>query len=741
MDNFKEIEQDLRDSEGKYHKVFSASRDACLIFDHETLDILDVNAAATVLYGFSREDFLRMKITGVWAEPEESLATVQQVIDNKIGFLAMRYHKKRDGTVFPVEVTPATFKWGGRTVIFGGIRDISERVKAEEDLRFKTFALDHSGDAAFWMNAQGQFIYVNQAACANLGYTREELLGMRLSDIDPDFPAEVWPQAWEEVRRLTVRTLIARHRTKDGRLFPVEVTANYVNFGGQEYNCTTVRDISERVQAERKLQESESQFRQLAESIQEVFWLCDIDFTRIIYMSPAYEKVWGRPHESLYKDPRGFFEGIHPDDRPRVIRALQTVGGSFDEEYRIIQPSGSVRVIHARGFPVRDASGTLYRMAGFAEDITAYWNEVQQSGRLKRQIELLVNSVPEGIYGMDLHGIITFANPTAAKILGWEQADLIGKSAHDVMHHSYSDGTPYDPKTCPIAATVNQGTSQSGNNEVYWRKDGTNFEVEYVCEVIREEGKIQGAVVIFRDITDRRRLEAVTRQAEKLSAVGQLAAGVAHELNNPLAVILGFAQSLARRLPEGDENTVSLRSIEREALRCRNLVQNLLVFSREHKPGYSREDPATMLENALSLVEAQAKVKRLEVRKELAANVPGIEMNGNQIQQVIINLCSNAMDAMPDGGILTVALSPEKDGIAIRVTDTGSGIPKDIRDKIWEPFFTTKGVGKGTGLGLSLVFEIVQKHQGRIDLESEIGKGTTLTLHLPLSQTKQSQAA
>jgi signal transduction histidine kinase len=148
-----------------------------------------------------------------------------------------------------------------------------------------------------------------------------------------------------------------------------------------------------------------------------------------------------------------------------------------------------------------------------------------------------------------------------------------------------------------------------------------------------------------------------------------------------------------------------------------------------------------MLENALSLVEAQAKVKRLEVRKELAANVPGIEMNGNQIQQVIINLCSNAMDAMPDGGILTVALSPEKDGIAIRVTDTGSGIPKDIRDKIWEPFFTTKGVGKGTGLGLSLVFEIVQKHQGRIDLESEIGKGTTLTLHLPLSQTKQSQAA
>jgi PAS domain S-box-containing protein len=542
---------------------------------------------------------------------------MREMVNSAITFVPLRYHKKKDGTVFPVEVTPANFQWNGRKVIFGAIRDISERVKAEKDLRFTYFGLDHSNDAAFWMDAQGHFVYVNQAACSNLGYTREELLSMRLADIDPDFPTEAWPQVWEEVRRRKVWTLTARHRTKEGHTFPVEVTANYVNFDGQEYDCTMVRDISERVLAEQKLQSA-----------------------------------------------------------------------------------------------------------------------AQNSERLREELELLLDSVPEGIYGMDPQGMITFANPAAAKLLGWNQADLIGKSAHDIMHHSHPDGSPYDPKTCPITMTLSQRTNQSEHNEVYWRKDGAHFEVEYVCAEIREGGKILGAVVIFRDISDRRRLEAVARQSEKMSGIGQLAAGVAHELNNPLGVILGFAQALTRRISASDPNADPLRSIEREAIRCRNLVQNLLLFSREHKPGFSLENPVTMLQSALSLVEAQAKVKRVEVRKEIAPDVPVVEMDGNQIQQVIINLCSNAMDAMPDGGVLTVGLGREEDRIVLRIADNGSGIPKEIREKIWEPFFTTKAAGKGTGLGLSLVYEIVHKHHGQIDLQSEVGKGTAFSIRLPFSQSK-----
>ena len=480
MDKAEKIEQVLRDSEEKYRKVFSTSRDSCFLFDLETLDILDVNTAASTLYGYSQVEFLRMKMSAVWAQPEQSMASMREMVNDEITFIPLRYHKKKDGAIFPVEVTPAYFQLNGRKVVFGAIRDISERVKTEKDLQFKDFALDHSADAAFWMDPQGRFVYVNQAACASLGYTREELLSMRLADIDPDFPVEVWPQAWEEVRRLKVRTLVARHRTKEGRIFPVEVTANYVIFSGQEYNCTMVRNIS-----------------------------------------------------------------------------------------------------------------------------------------------------------------------------------------------------------------------------------------------------------------DRQRLEEIARRSEKMSAIGQLAAGVAHELNNPLSVILGFAQSLARRVPESDPTADPLRSVEREALRCRNLVQNLLLFSREHKPGFSLDNPVTMLRNAMSLVEAQAKVKRVEVRKEIAPDVMSVEMDTNQIQQVIINLCSNAMDAMPDGGILTVGLGREDDEISIRVADTGSGIPKEIRDRIWEPFFTTKEAGKGTGLGLSLVYEIVQKHHGQIDLESEVGKGAAFTLYLPMSQSKQ----
>ncbi|OGR94533.1 MAG: hypothetical protein A2902_04250 [Elusimicrobia bacterium RIFCSPLOWO2_01_FULL_64_13] len=214
-------------------------------------------------------------------------------------------------------------------------------------------------------------------------------------------------------------------------------------------------------------------------------------------------------------------------------------------------------------------------------------------------------------------------------------------------------------------------------------------------------------------------------QSEKMSAIGQLAAGVAHEINNPLGIIMGFAQSVVQKMKPGDPIEMPLRSIEREAVRCKNLVQDLLTFSRSDRSDHVPVDLNGAVEVSLGLVNAGGKMNSVEIKKEFAQGLPRFLGSVNQIQQVVINLASNAIDAMPKGGDLTITTGVLKEGtlswVYMKVSDTGEGISKDVQSKIFEPFYTTKPVGKGTGLGLSLVYEIVKKHSGAIELQSRPG--------------------
>lgn len=248
-----------------------------------------------------------------------------------------------------------------------------------------------------------------------------------------------------------------------------------------------------------------------------------------------------------------------------------------------------------------------------------------------------------------------------------------------------------------------------------------------------------------KTITEQKKLQSIVVQNEKMSAVGQLAAGIAHEINNPLGIILGFSQSLRSEIPEHESSKAALNFIEAETLRCKSLVQNLLVFSRASTSEQKELDLGATVTEALSLVLAQSRVKDIELIKNINDSLPKIMANRTQIQQVVINLCNNAMDAMPKGGTLKVEVSPndqdENNSLRIIVADTGKGISPDIQSKIFEPFFTTKEVGKGTGLGLSLVYEIVQKHNGRIDVQSNPGKGTTFTVYLPVLSSLSEKAA
>ncbi|MEK7381778.1 MAG: ATP-binding protein [Elusimicrobiota bacterium] len=356
----------------------------------------------------------------------------------------------------------------------------------------------------------------------------------------------------------------------------------------------------------------------------------------------------------------------------------------------------------------------------------------------------------------DVRGKIIYANDKFCEISQYQRAELLGRD-----HRIVNSGHHPQAFMRSLWETIAGGRVWHGaiKNRA---KDGSFYWLDTtIVPFLDENGKPLQYIVIRTDITESKlskekveqlnldlerrvaektvelkRSMKVSFMSEKMASIGQLAAGVAHEINNPLGVILGFAQSTTRGLPAGDALELPLKSIEREALRCKKLVSNLLSFSRQGAKNFSEIDLRGALESALSLVETQALLSSVKVRKELSAEPLRVLGDSGQIQQVVINLCSNAIDAMPGGGTLSVrlGLSARKPGYAgIEVSDTGTGIPESITKSVFNAFFTTKPVGQGTGLGLTLVHEIVTRHSGSIDFKSLPERGTVFFVDLPLT--------
>jgi signal transduction histidine kinase len=223
-------------------------------------------------------------------------------------------------------------------------------------------------------------------------------------------------------------------------------------------------------------------------------------------------------------------------------------------------------------------------------------------------------------------------------------------------------------------------------------------------------------------------------QSEKMAAFGQLGAGIAHEVKNPLAGILGYAQLSLRKLEEGNQLYNNLKVIEKETRRCKTIIDNLLKFSRQERVEYAPTNINGVVEDAAAIVDHQLGINQVKLDRKLAQGLPAISGNSNQIQQVLMNIIINAQQAMEGKpGVITVeTLQPDPDHVEIRISDDGPGMPKEVQAKIFEPFFTTKSAGKGTGLGLSVSYGIIKDHGGEISVESEIGKGTMFIISLPV---------
>jgi signal transduction histidine kinase len=257
-----------------------------------------------------------------------------------------------------------------------------------------------------------------------------------------------------------------------------------------------------------------------------------------------------------------------------------------------------------------------------------------------------------------------------------------------------------------------------------------------IAPLVSREFQVIGRIILVDDITERVGLESQLTQAEKMSSIGLLAAGVAHEVNTPLAVISSYAQMLSKRVQSDPKQAELLEKITAQTFRASEIVNNLLNFSRTSGTEFSEVDVNQVITETLALLEHQFKAARVRVREELTPGLTPIQGNAGKLQQVFLNLFLNARDAMTGGGTLSVT-TENGSGVNVAISDTGSGIAQEHIDRIYDPFFTTKGSAnegqrRGTGLGLSVTYGIIQEHAGKIRVESRPGQGTTFHLEFPL---------
>ena len=639
---------------------------------------------------------------------------------------------------------------GGAVVgVSGTLADVTSRVLVETELRrqqtlYRLIAENSSDIIALVALHGGRLTYVSPSCEHVLGYAPEEIVGREWWTLIHDQDSDRVSQSVQTVRERQPITETARVRKKDGTWIWLEARADAVleDDGTVVGYRITARDATEHRAASLALTESEAKYRLLAESIDDIVCLQDLDGTALYYSASTEKALGFTPFELVGKD---VFALTHPDDLSRLAgdAYLAVLRGETPlVEWRCLRKDGGYIWVETHTTLLRNEAGVPDRLLSVTRDIEARKQTQEKLRHSEERMGALITRAAYGIYRSTADGRFLDVNPALVSMLGYDSADHL--LAVNIPRDLYFDPDERER----ILAAIDSGTQPEWFDITWRRKDGVPIAVRLSTRAARDAGgEVMWYEGIAENVTERLRREAVVRRAERMASLGHTLAGVAHELNNPLAAISGFAQILLKTsLPKDDRNAIE--TIHREAKRAAKIVKDLLTFARRPESTDRHRVDLNDIVHYIADTQRYAMETRGVLCELVLSHQPAyVAADPAQLEQVVLNLLVNARQALEamtstvgagrgGGGswrrpMIIIRTSVRGENVGLEITDNGPGISASALPRIWDPFWTTKEEGEGTGLGLSVVHGIVTSHGGTIDVDTRVGAGTTFAISLP----------
>jgi len=751
------VEEALRENQEKYRALVDTTETGYLILD-ESGRVVDANQDYVKLTGRKNLEEILGRSVVEWTAPydvERNADEVRKCAETGVVKNLEIDYVDGSGRVTPVEINAKVVESKDGKRILSLCRDITERRRAEEALkesekRYRTL-FSHASEGIFIMSMDGKTRMFNESFAKMHGYeSPEEMEHLKLEDIDTPETARLAAERLERLAAGEWMNFEVEHYHKDGHSFPLSVSCNVVEIGGSPHFLGFHRDITELKQAEKALKESEEQLRLLYRNVDEGVILYDTGF-RYVLWNPYMERLTGmKASEVMGKCALDLFPHLKEHGADILLR--RALEGETVEAANMVYVSpneGKERRTTGRYQPHRNAEGEIVGVLGIVRDTTDMWLVEKQLKESEEQFRLAFENSKDAVFWADAEThLFLRCNKSAEQLVERTRDEIIGK--HMSFLHPDGKAKEYD---ATFREQMKSPMSRVQEAEVL-TKSGRLVPVEISSTIVEISGKtiIQG---IFRDLTERNNAQAERdallqqlHQSQKMDAIGKLAGGIAHDFNNILAVIIGTADLVVGSMGAEWRGRRHMERIIKVAKRAKDLTMNLLTFARKEKLEI-RTVPAGVLITELTDLLKRSISKKIKIKTDVRDGEALLTVDMNQMLQALLNVCINAADAMSEGGTLMIECgtahlgareSERLSGIAlgsyyrIVIADTGTGMADEIKEHIFTPFFTTKERGKGTGLGLSITLGIVQNHGGAINVDSELGKGTTVEICLPISE-------